>query len=178
MIRRLNENSGFDTYEDFFNELNNCVKRVMVEWKYGIRRNEFVSAMNQITENFSNSNYFLEERCNRKRNAKIKESNNRHKYYDPELDQFELFFMTRGTDGHDEIRDYVNSHRDTGIFGSIGSEYGNISIWVNTNIIDDDFINEVEDLIIFAQDLGVRLNVPCYNELKDLLTVKHAPYDI
>lgn len=112
------------------------------------------------------------------KNTKISGRKLQEKYYDPDLDQFEIYLMTRGTDGQNEIREYVDSRRDTGIFGSIGSEYGNISVWVNTESIDDEFIDEVEALIDFAQDHGARLNVKCFNELKDLFTVKHAPYDI
>ena len=115
----------------------------------------------------------FESKITKRSGRKLKEN-----YYDPELDQFEIYLMTRGTDGHDEIREYVNSRRDTGIFGSTGSEYGNFSVWVNTESIDDEFMDEVEALIDFAQDHGARLNVKCFNELKDLFTVKHAPYDI
>jgi hypothetical protein len=118
------------------------------------------------------------ESKSRARKISIKEGVRNTQYYDPELEQFEIFLMTRGTDGQDEIREYVDSRRDTGIFGSIGSEYGNISVWVNTESIDDEFMDEVEALIDFAQDHGARLNVKCFNELKDLFTVKQAPYDI
>jgi hypothetical protein len=114
----------------------------------------------------------------RKTAHRVTESSSKRRYYDPQLDQFEIYLMTNGTNGHDEIRDYVDSRRNTGVFGSFGSEYGSVSVYVNTDNIDDDFVNEVEDLIIFAQDHGARLNVPCYNELKDLFTVKHVAYDI
>lgn len=114
----------------------------------------------------------------RSKKLSIKEGVRKPQYYDPELEQFEIFLMTNGREGQDEIRDYVDSRRDTNIFGSVGSEYNNISVWVNTENIDDTFVDEIENLITFAQDCGARINVACFNQLKDLFTVKHAPYDI
>lgn len=90
-------------------------------------------------------------------------------YNDSGLNQFELKIMTPGRKGQSEIRQFVDDNRDSGIFGSVGSEYGNISIWLNTDSIDDEWVDTVEDLIIYAQGYGGRISAKCNNELTNLI---------
>lgn len=165
-----------DVSQSYLQEADLIITNVMKSWS-DLDRAEL--AASQIIGRYGKSGRLVRrESKSRTKKRSIKEEVCKPQYYDQELEQFEISFITHGKDGQDEIRDYVDSRRDTGIFGSIGSEYNNISVWVNTEDIDDTFVNEVEDLIDFAQDRGARLNVKCFNELKDLFTVKHAPYDI
>ena len=208
MIRRLNESRKdevlkmTDTYRKYITRCKNLLDHIERDWDDFAAYLETTNGTNQYYDDIDSNIYELSkaftglnylqvairnvlgkpvekvwESRNYKRRKSIRENRQRD-YYDPELDQFEIYLMTNGTNGHDEIRDYVNSRRNTGVFGSFGSEYGSVSVYVNTDNIDDDFVNEVEDLIIFAQEHGARLNVPCYNELKDLFTVKHVAHDI
>lgn len=91
-------------------------------------------------------------RYNRRKNRVMAGTFNPNWMADPRYDDM-IIFTCNGKDHkriHDALYDYLYSGNMSGKFGSIGSGYGEVDVWLT----DKTTVDDVEDLIQFMQENG------------------------
>ena len=111
-------------------------------------------------------------KLNRKKNRVTAGTWNPNWMADPAYDDM-IVFKCRGNEHkriHDALSEYLYQGSAAGKFGSIGSGYGEVDVWLT----DKTTIDDVEDLIQFMQDNGAYITDYYFKKLRERFGVVDA----